>query len=116
MLGGGMRQTGILAAAGILALTDMTRRLAEDHANARLLAQRLAQLPGVSIDMESVQINMVFAAFDWPRLPALAPWLRERGVLLRAGNGGTVRFVTHHGIDSEDIERVVALLTEFHGQ
>lgn len=65
LLGGGWRQAGVIAAAGILALTDMTKRLGEDHANARYLASRLAEVPGLVVDVEDVHINMV-----WYGLPA----------------------------------------------
>ncbi len=114
MLGGGMRQTGILCAAGILALTDMTKRLHEDHENARYLAQQLNQLPGVSVDLDSVQINMVFADFDWPQLPQMKEWLKERGVLSGSYTGKQVRFVTHHGITTAEIDHLIELLKELH--
>ncbi len=113
MLGGGMRQTGILAAAGILSLTEMTRRLGEDHDNARRLAKRLVEIPGVTVDLESVRINMVFATFDWPNLPELQPWLKERGVIIGGYTGPEIRFVTHYGVVAEDVERLAELLKEF---
>lgn len=116
MLGGGMRQTGILAAAGILSLTEMTARLGEDHENARRLARQLAELPGVSVDLESVQINMVFATIDWPNLSELQPWLKEQGVIIGGYTGPEVRFVTHYGITAEDVDRLCALLKEFHAR
>lgn len=114
MLGGGMRQTGFLAAAGILALTEMPQRLGEDHENARHLAQLLMDLPGVAVDLDSVQINLVFASFDWPDLEQLPAWLKERGVLVDGCTGSEMRFVTHYGITAEDVERLVTLLGEFH--
>ena len=113
MLGGGMRQTGILAAAGILSLTEMTKRLAEDHENARYLAGLLAELPGVSVDLESVQINMVFCRFDWENVADLQDFMEERGVIIR-GSGPAFRFVTHWDIEKEDVERFVELLKEFY--
>ena len=67
MLGGGMRQCGFLAAAGLIALEVMTKRLQEDHDNAKYMAQRLQQMPGVSLDMSSVEINMVFFKLDAPQ-------------------------------------------------
>lgn len=114
MLGGGMRQTGFLAAAGILALTEMPQRLREDHENARHLARLLTELPGVSVDLESVQINLVFANFDWPDLEQLPAWLGERGVLVDGCTGNEMRFVTHYGITADDVERLAVLLKEFH--
>ncbi len=115
MLGGGMRQTGILAAAGILSLTEMPQRLREDHDNARHLAKLLMEIPGVTVDLESVQINMVFASFDWPNLADLHRWLKERGVIICDDYvAPEIRFVTHYGITTEDVERLVDLLKEFH--
>lgn len=116
MLGGGMRQTGILAAAGILSLTEMTRRLGEDHDNAQHLANLLVEIPSVTVDLESVQINMIFATFDWPNLADLQPWLKERGVTIGGYTGSEVRFVTHYGITAEDVERLVNLLKEFYAR
>lgn len=114
MLGGGMRQTGILCAAGILALTEMVPRLSEDHENARYLANLLEQLPGVSVDLDSVQINMVFASFDWPNVSQLQAWLKERDVLIGDCHHSVIRFVTHYGIAKQDIEHLAALLKEFY--
>ena len=111
MLGGGMRQTGVLAAAGIIALTDMTKRLPEDHAHAKLLAEKLAQLDGVTIT-QNVEINMVFARLDWPKTEELKPWLYERGVVIN-GAGPDFRFVTHYWIGEEEIDKFVGLLKEF---
>lgn len=113
MLGGGMRQTGILAAAGIVALTDMTKRLDEDHKTARLLAQLLNDIEGISVDVESMQINMVFTHIDWDNLDELQPWLKERGVVIAAYSGPEVRFLTHHGIDEDDVRRLAGLVAEF---
>ena len=113
MLGGGMRQTGILAAAGIVALTDMTKRLSEDHENARYLASLLQAIPGISVDEDAVQINMVFADIDWPDVAELQPWLKERGVLIGAPDVMRVRFVTHYGIGRDDVEGLARLLREY---
>lgn len=113
MLGGGMRQTGILAAAGIIALTDMTKRLGEDHENAVILANLLNEIDGISVDAPSVQINMVFANIDWTNLDQLQPWLRERGVIIGGYTGTEVRFVTHYGIDEGDVRHLAELLSEF---
>lgn len=114
MLGGGMRQTGILAAAGILALTDMTQRLEEDHQNARHLAELLSAIPGVQVDIESVQINMVFAHFDWPNLEQLQPWMKDNGIIIAKYTGREIRFVTHYGINSEDVEQLSNIIHRFY--
>ncbi|MFN0088869.1 MAG: low-specificity L-threonine aldolase [Acidimicrobiales bacterium] len=103
LLGGGMRQAGVLAAAGLVALDQHVERLAEDHANAARLAQGLAALPGCEI--ASAHTNMVFV-----RLPACDPALfaarlAERGVRVLAGN--PLRLVTHVDVSADDVERVI---------
>lgn len=99
-LGGGMRQAGVLAAAGLVALETMTSRLAEDHANARLLAEGLAEMRGVEIDLATVQSNIVrFRLKDGKSAPGLASRLKERDVLVGATGPDTVRLVTHHDVD-----------------
>lgn len=105
ILGGGMRQVGILAAAGIVALNEMVDRLAEDHVNARCLAEGLAQMPGVILDPALVQTNIVI----FNLVPDLKPSevvaeLRREGVLVSAFYGGRIRAVTHYGITADDIE------------
>jgi threonine aldolase len=103
MLGAGMRQVGIIAAAGIVALDSMIDRLAEDHANATKLAQGLAEYPDVTIDLESVQTNIV--RFDVPSGMGhpFAAAMYEEGVYMNSGDSA-LRFVPHYGIDSEDID------------
>ena len=113
MLGGGMRQTGVLAAAGIIALEEMTGRLAEDHANAKLLAGLLNDLDGVSVDLDAVQINMIFATFDWPDLGELKAWMAERGAIVGEPDGKVVRFLTNNDVDEESCRRLAGLLAEF---
>lgn len=106
MLGGGMRQVGVLAAAGIVALTTMVDRLAEDHANARRLAEGLATLPGLHVDAALVTTNIVIAEMEpaaiSPRLFASA--LAERGVRVNPIEGRRFRAVTHRGIADQDID------------
>ena len=103
MVGGGMRQAGIIAAAGIVALETMVDRLAEDHVNAQRLAQGLATIPGLSIDPSRIQTNIVYVDLLDTAAHELSAALRERGVLAN-GMGNWVRFVTHYGITAEDIE------------
>ena len=103
-LGGGMRQVGVLAAAGLVALDQMVDRLAEDHANARTLAEGLSEMPGVRCDLSRVQTNLVY--FDVETMPAQA-FLDEcakRGVISEPTGPHTIRFVTHFGIDAGDIQ------------
>ncbi len=99
-LGGGMRQAGILAAAGLIALEEMPERLHEDHENARILAERLAALPEVALDLHSVQSNIViFTLRDKRDANAVVQALKARGVLAGAVGPHAVRFVTHHDVD-----------------
>ena len=116
-LGGGMRQTGILAAAGLYALEHNVERLAEDHANARLLAEGLARIGGIALDLETVETNMVY--FD-PTGTGLSVddfvgRLGERGVLTLAAGPASIRFVTHLDVDREDILRTLKIVGEIVG-
>ena len=110
LLGGGMRQAGILAAAGIVALESMVERLADDHRNARKLAEGLARLPGVVLDPATVQTNIVIFALSPDALsPAeLVAGLAEQGVKMGAIGGRKLRAVTHCGPEAEDIDRALA--------
>ncbi len=106
VLGGGMRQAGVLAAAGIVALETMTDRLVEDHANAQRLARGLDAMPGVRIDPASVRTNIVYVDFEPSAPPATAVVnrLAAKGVGVLATGPEQIRAVTHWGITAEDIE------------
>jgi threonine aldolase len=107
-LGGAMRQAGIIAAGGVYALRHHVKRLAEDHANARRLAEGLATLPGVALDAATVETNIVF--FDLTGgvdAPALVERLLERGVRVGAMGPRTVRAVTHLDVSAGGIERTL---------
>jgi threonine aldolase len=109
MLGGAMRQVGVLAAAGIVALNEMPGRLADDHRNARLLAERLASLPGVHLDLATVATNIViFSVDEGIDVEALVDGLRQAGVLIIDMGRGRLRAVTHSGVSAEDCERAAA--------
>ncbi|HEY3027258.1 MAG TPA: GntG family PLP-dependent aldolase [Pyrinomonadaceae bacterium] len=105
MLGGGMRQAGVLAAAGLIALEETPKRLHEDHDNARRLAEGLAGLPGVNIDPEKVVTNIVIVDVSGGRLTAdqICASLQQRGVLA-SGFGSSIRMVTHYDVSRADIE------------
>ncbi len=110
-LGGGMRQAGVLAAPGIVALTEMVGRLSEDHANARLLAEGLAVIPGVSIDPAEVQTNIVvFKLADAARAEALQAAARASGLLLSNFGGGRLRAVTRYGVTADDCRSAVKVI------
>jgi threonine aldolase len=110
LLGGGMRQAGIIAAAGLVALERMVDRLAEDHAHARLLGERLAAVPGVAVDLATVQTKMVRLSVEPSGLeaPAFVARLREHGVLAGARDRWTIRMVTHRHITAADVETAAA--------
>jgi threonine aldolase len=105
LLGGGMRQAGVLAAAGLVALEETPRRLAEDHANARRLALGLAELPGVVIDPEKVVTNIVIFDVSQAGITAdeICARLQARNVLA-SGFGSSIRMVTHYDVSSRDID------------
>ena len=105
MLGGGLRQAGVLAAACLYALEHNVERLAQDHDNARLLAEGLRAIPGVQV--LSQDTNMVFAQFEPSRCDALTEALGKEGILMRAVYGGPTRLVTHLDVSAEDVRRVV---------
>jgi threonine aldolase len=111
MLGGGMRQAGVLAAAGIVALEKMIDRLAEDHATARRLAEGLADMPGIAIDLDRVQTNIVyFNLTPDVTVPtdALVQRMLEHNIkILDGGPARRFRFVTHAWIDRSDVDRTL---------
>ena len=114
MVGGGMRQAGIIAAAGIVALNEMTKRLAEDHATARQLAEGLAELPGVSIDLETVQTNLVIFSVHTPHANGgtFAEALAQAGVKIGDLDGDRFRAVTHYGISHADIHEALQIIRQ----
>lgn len=112
-LGGGMRQAGVLAAAGLIALTEMPWRLGEDHANARLLAEAVAEVAGVEIDLQSVQTNIViFTLTEAGDAPSFVAALRAKGVAASAIGPHAVRFVTHFDVSRDDCERAAGVAVE----
>ena len=117
MLGGAMRQSGILAAAGLWALENNLARLAEDHANARLLAERLAGLRGVSLDLATVQSNIVIFRMEEgaPDAATVVARAQELGVLVSAFAARTVRAVTHLDVSRADCELAADRLVQVLG-
>ncbi len=112
-LGGGMRQAGILAAAGLIALEEGPQRLHEDHANARLIAGRLAKLPQVELDLESVRTNIiVFRPRGNGNAAALVSQLGQRGVLCGTSIGNAIRFVTHLDVNRAACEEAARITEE----
>ena len=111
-LGGGMRQVGVLAAAGLIALDHMVDRLAEDHVNARTLAEGLAELPGVKCDLGRVQTNLVYFELEKMSAPAFTDECAKRGLLSFWEGPKRMRFVTHYGIGAQDIQDALRVCEE----
>ncbi len=119
LLGGGMRQAGIIAAAGIVALETMVDRLAEDHLNARALAEGLGLVAGINVQAVSRRTNMVFFELDGDEEEAAQRFqaeLKHRGVLIGSRGRNSFRAVTHHGIDRSAIDRAVCAAAEAAGE
>ncbi len=101
-MGGGMRQAGILAAAGLVAFEEILPTLAEDHRRAKLLGEHLSRIPGFEVDLESLQTNIVMLGLA-PPLDGqkIGEVLKARGVLCHVISPRQIRFVTHHDLDDE---------------
>jgi threonine aldolase len=108
MFGGGMRQAGVLAAAGLVAVTAMVDRLADDHRRARRLAEALQGIDGVVVDLATVQTNMVYLGVRDAR--AFVPWLERAGLRANAMGANAVRLVTHADVDDDDIAFAAAVV------
>jgi threonine aldolase len=114
-LGGGMRQAGILAAAGLIALEEGPKRLAEDHANARLLAEAVAELPGVEIDLADVETNIVIFKLTGGDAAGFVAELKRQGVIASAIGPDSVRLVTHCDVSREDCVKAAGIAVEVLG-
>ncbi len=110
MLGGGMRQSGVLAAAGLIALEEMPARLPEDHANARWMAEQIAEIPGCVIDLETVQTNIVIFRSAHRTAAEIVAALKAQGVLCGTAGPDEVRFVTHRDVDRAACERAISVV------
>lgn len=109
LLGGGMRQAGVTAAAGLVAADQMIERLAEDHAHAKRLATGLADVVGIRVDPAAVETNIVNIEIESARSPGeLAAELADRGVRISVGGFPRVRLVTHYEVSAQDVQRVIA--------
>ena len=112
MQGGGMRQAGILAAAGLFALEHNRARLAEDHANARAFAEFLAQVPGLHIDLSRVHTNIVMIDIERGTVPAFIELAKEEGVLVGANGAKQVRAVMHLDVERDAVMRAADVIAE----
>ncbi|MFW5895017.1 MAG: low-specificity L-threonine aldolase [Bacillota bacterium] len=109
IVGGGMRQVGVLAAAGFIALKEMTKRLQEDHDNAQYLAEKLNELEGFEVDETARDINMVFVRSPYD-LNKLKKKMKEEGILLGGYKGEYMRLVCHHDLSRNDVDTLIEAL------
>jgi len=115
LLGGGMRQAGILAAAGIIALEEMTKRLSSDHENAKYMMERLMEIPEISLKPENVQIDMVYFGIKKEDFDAadFTEYLLTNGVKINNDWPLEFRYVTHNDILRDDIDKVIGLMKDY---
>lgn len=115
LLGGGMRQAGVLASAGIIALTQMVERLADDHLHAQYLAQGLAKIPGISVSPENIKTNIIFFQLT-PELsltaPEVAERLRQENIWIGAEDNRAFRVVTHYWVGKTEIDQLLSGLSQ----
>ena len=114
IMGGGMRQAGILAAAGLIALEKMRLRVGEDRENALALGSEIAKIPGIKVNLEQIHINMVFADLSETGInsSAFKDGLLKRGILINAPDNGNLRLVTHYWVKSEHVNQVSQAIKE----
>lgn len=114
LMGGGMRQVGLLAAAGIIALDKMTERLHEDHENARYMAKRLSEIAGVEVIKDRLDIDMVFFTMSEEVIPekVLIDKFLEKNIKINGAEDGEYRFVAHIGVTKEDIDYVISIMKD----
>ena len=119
IMGGAMRQAGILGAAGIIALEEMTRRLGEDHARAKKIALELAKIPGIIINPDEVDINMVFFAYPPAKDPkvvaSILETFKKRNIIAGHRGNGLFRFATHYWISDDDVQTILSASREAFG-
>ena len=118
LIGGGMRQAGLIAACGIIAIEKMAKRLVDDHNNAKRLAAELAKFDCIEVDMDTVEINMVFFKLNMPKpfLDALPTKMLGSGIKINGVEGGMLRFVTNNDVTNENIDYVLDTLRKLIAQ
>ncbi len=118
LMGGGLRQAGILAAAGLIALKEMRLRLDADHDNAKLLAARLAEIPGMRVEIEKIQINMVYFSHEKQASideEAFTEYMKDHGILINGSDdSGKFRFVTHYWITRDHVTSIAQAVKDFY--
>src|SRR5690606_19742550 len=104
LMGGGMRQAGFLAAAGLVALEKMRDRLHEDHENARYMGKELSKIPEISINLDDIQINMVFFTLNIDNVEEMVSYFLDKGIKINPPENGMFRFVTNYWVTKRDID------------
>lgn len=114
IMGGGMRQTGILAAAGMIALKDMRQHLKRDYENAKFLGEELSKIPGINVNLDQIHINMVFFNIENPSIDStlIVQEFHKKGIKINPPENGEFRFVTNYWINKEHINMCVDILKE----
>ncbi len=114
VLGGGMRQAGVIAAGALYALEHHVERLADDHANAQRLAEGIRQIDGLVLEPETVDTNIVFFRVDpaWAAAPQFSNELKKRGLLMNATGPTKLRAVTHLDVDADDVRQAIGILQD----
>lgn len=112
MLGGGMRQVGVLGATGLVSLKKMVKRLQIDHDNAKYLANKLSEIKGLEVDYHRLDINMVYVRSEMI-YPDLTDFLKQKGILIGGYKGKDLRIVCHNDISKENIDKLTVLINEF---
>lgn len=114
LMGGGLRQAGFLAAAGIVALEVMSKRLYEDHKNAKLLAEELSKIEEIDVDFDNLKINMVFFKFNKDiDTTAIVNYFLQNGIKINDAENNKMRFVTHYYVKKDDINKIVSTMKQF---
>jgi threonine aldolase len=113
ILGGGMRQSGILAAAGLISIREMTKRLSEDHRNAEHLAHLLSQIPQIQVLSQLRDINMVYFSLNHPAPEKLVEFAFKRGCKINPPGQGIFRVVTHNDITESDVGQFIEIIKDF---
>jgi len=114
LMGGGLRQAGFLAAAGLIALEKMRFRLKEDHENARYLGEKLSEIPEISVDLGDIHINMVFFRINKDiNVGEMVSFFLEKGIKINPPENGKFRFVTNYWVSKKDVDYIVETMKEF---
>lgn len=113
LMGGDMRQAGFLAAAGLVALEKMRDRLHEDHENARYMGKELSKIPEISINLDDIQINMVFFTLNIDNVEEMVSYFLDKGIKINPPENGMFRFVTNYWVTKRDIDYIIKTLKDF---